>query len=57
MGVNLPAHLVIIKNTQQYVNGAYQVSRHDCHKLIIKKKPTRTRSKLTHESFRSAVGK
>ncbi|XP_047533405.1 probable ATP-dependent DNA helicase HFM1 [Vanessa atalanta] len=24
MGVNLPAHLVIIKNTQQYVNGAYQ---------------------------------
>lgn len=25
MGVNLPAHLVIIKNTQQYVNGAYQV--------------------------------
>ncbi|KAL0883307.1 hypothetical protein ABMA27_016718 [Loxostege sticticalis] len=26
MGVNLPAHLVIIKNTQQYVNGAYQVS-------------------------------
>lgn len=26
MGVNLPAHLVVIKNTQQYVNGAYQVS-------------------------------
>lgn len=25
MGVNLPAHLVIIKNTQQYVNGIYQV--------------------------------
>lgn len=25
MGVNLPAHLVIVKNTQQYVNGAYQV--------------------------------
>ncbi|KPI97677.1 putative ATP-dependent DNA helicase HFM1 [Papilio xuthus] len=24
MGVNLPAHLVIIKNTQQYVNGTYQ---------------------------------
>ncbi|XP_026327613.1 probable ATP-dependent DNA helicase HFM1 [Hyposmocoma kahamanoa] len=24
MGVNLPAHLVVIKNTQQYVNGAYQ---------------------------------
>ncbi|XP_063535997.1 probable ATP-dependent DNA helicase HFM1 [Cydia strobilella] len=24
MGVNLPAHLVIVKNTQQYVNGAYQ---------------------------------
>ncbi|OWR41095.1 putative HFM1 protein [Danaus plexippus plexippus] len=24
MGVNLPAHLVIIKNTQQYVNGAYK---------------------------------
>ncbi|XP_045516918.1 probable ATP-dependent DNA helicase HFM1 [Pieris brassicae] len=24
MGVNLPAHLVIIKNTQQYMNGAYQ---------------------------------
>ncbi|XP_048478525.1 probable ATP-dependent DNA helicase HFM1 [Plutella xylostella] len=24
MGVNLPAHLVIIKNTQQYINGSYQ---------------------------------
>ncbi|XP_041978892.1 probable ATP-dependent DNA helicase HFM1 [Aricia agestis] len=24
MGVNLPAHLVIVKNTQQYVNGTYQ---------------------------------
>ncbi|KAJ0176747.1 hypothetical protein K1T71_007926 [Dendrolimus kikuchii] len=24
MGVNLPAHLVIIKNTQQYISGAYQ---------------------------------
>ncbi|XP_047029977.1 probable ATP-dependent DNA helicase HFM1 [Helicoverpa zea] len=24
MGVNLPAHLVIVKNTHQYVNGAYQ---------------------------------
>ncbi|CAB3236745.1 unnamed protein product [Arctia plantaginis] len=24
MGVNLPAHLVIVKNTQQYVNGTFQ---------------------------------
>lgn len=23
MGVNLPAHLVVIKSTEQYVNGAY----------------------------------
>jgi len=23
MGVNLPAHLVVIKSTEQYINGAY----------------------------------
>jgi ATP-dependent DNA helicase HFM1/MER3 len=23
MGVNLPAHLVVIKSTEQYVNGGY----------------------------------
>lgn len=34
MGVNLPAHLVIIKNTQQYVNGAYQVSALCRYRLV-----------------------